>query len=409
MDTRQILMLRFGALGCLVVATVGGVLLPSDQISPILPLMLIAAGLVGGGLLVTGLSHKTIHLSRQLSKFQAAAAESERLRASLESLTKAMASLHLVVDDEGQIVYANESAHRSFDTEVIEGRMIVAATMSPELEEVITQVHGSREPREAEIEFPQPSAWIGKVRAWPSEEASDQVNVTIIDVTKLRRLERVRQDFVANVSHELRTPMATIRVLTESSQDAETDEERLQLSQQVLREIDRLTSVTDDLLVLGKAESLEPSTEQCDLAEIASNAVKLMRSAAADKGLDLTADLPDSAPLTADPTQMSQVVINLIDNAIANTESGAVEVAIREAADSLELLVKDTGSGIESEHLPRIFERFYRVDKGRTRERGGTGLGLAIVRNIVESHGGTISAESAPQQGSTFTVTLPAG
>ncbi|MBI3722042.1 MAG: hypothetical protein HY248_05765, partial [Fimbriimonas ginsengisoli] len=175
----------------------------------------------------------------------------------------------------------------------------------------------------------------------------------------------------------------------------------------IITEVDRLSLIASDLLVLSAAESNPPKMQRCDLAELVRAAAEELKGKASEKGLALTFMGPDKLMLAANSHQMTQVARNLIENGLNYTSEGSVQVRLRKEGGEAVLEVQDSGIGIGSEHLPRIFERFYRVDKGRSRSTGGTGLGLSIVKHIVEAHGGTVQVESALNQGSTFTVRLP--
>ena len=225
----------------------------------------------------------------------------------------------------------------------------------------------------------------------------------------MRRLERIRQDFVSNVSHELRTPLTIIRAKAETlADDPDTDlATRTRYLQNITDEVDRLTYISADLLTLSTAESSKITKTETDLAAMLRSTVQKLEPKVKEKGLEISFEGPPSLMIQANETQMSQVALNLIDNAINYSTDGAVSVRLGRRGPDIEFEVTDTGIGIASDHLPRIFERFYRVDKGRSRATGGTGLGLAIVKHIVEAHGGRVMVESSLNQGSRFTVLLP--
>jgi two-component system phosphate regulon sensor histidine kinase PhoR len=175
----------------------------------------------------------------------------------------------------------------------------------------------------------------------------------------------------------------------------------------IISEVDRLSLISNDLLILSAAESNPVRRQSTDIAEIFKSTVEQLTRKALDKGLSISYRGPASLIIAANSSQMAQVAINLIDNAINYTQAGKVEVEVAEQEDSAIVRVKDTGIGIEGEHLPRIFERFYRVDKARSRVTGGTGLGLSIVKHLVEAHGGSIQVDSKLNEGSTFEIRLP--
>jgi two-component system phosphate regulon sensor histidine kinase PhoR len=205
--------------------------------------------------------------------------------------------------------------------------------------------------------------------------------------------------------------MTTIRAMAETLLDGDPEDKELtdRYLSKIIREVDRLTAMTDDLLTLSKIENERPLQRPFNLAEVVRSVVAQLATKAKEKGLELRCTAPDDAPVMGSSSEMTQVVLNLVDNALNYTTSGSVEVRLACEGDSIKLTVRDSGIGIAEEHQARIFERFYRVDKGRSRATGGTGLGLSIVRHIVESHDGTIVVESELNMGSVFVVTLPVG
>jgi two-component system phosphate regulon sensor histidine kinase PhoR len=230
------------------------------------------------------------------------------------------------------------------------------------------------------------------------------------DISELRRLEKIRRDFVANVSHELRTPLASIRAMAETLQDGALRDESVadQFLGTMVTEVQRLTRISEDLLILSDAESRTPETAPFSLSELMKKVLTRFRPQAEKVSIKLLGRIPPRLKVEANHDQIEQVLVNLVDNAIKYTPSGGrVELAAEPQAHCIAVHVKDTGIGIQSRDLPRIFERFYRVDKARSRQSGGTGLGLSIVKHIVESHGGQLTVASEFNRGSTFTFTLP--
>lgn len=232
-------------------------------------------------------------------------------------------------------------------------------------------------------------------------------------LAEMRRLEEVRRDFVANVSHELRTPLASVKAYAETLREGglEDASNRLEFVGEIERSADRMTRLVDDLLVLSEIESGKraQALESVSLMRLTSEVVATLRPLAERKRIGLRLDpFQDVPDVRADRGQLKQVLTNLVDNAIKYTgEDGTVRIHARVEGGRAVVSVSDTGPGIAAEHLPRIFERFYRVDKARSRELGGTGLGLAIVKHLVEAHGGAVSVESEPGRGSTFRFSLP--
>jgi signal transduction histidine kinase len=235
--------------------------------------------------------------------------------------------------------------------------------------------------------------------------------LALLDLTTTRRLEVVRRDFVANVSHELRTPLTIIGGFAETlvEDDADT-ERRRRFAETILANARRMQRIVDDLLDLSRIESggWVPNPKTVDVAVIANDAVAPVRAAAEQKGVAVHVAVdPRACAVRADPTALRQVLSNLVENAVRNTNAGSVTVFTEPAADGVWVGVRDTGEGIAPDHLPRIFERFYRVDTGRSRQSGGTGLGLAIVKHLVEAHGGRVRAESAVRRGTTIQAFFP--
>lgn len=312
-----------------------------------------------------------------------------------------------VCDRDQQIQYANDKAKALFRVENPVGQRLLTVTLSHRVEQLVRQARLSKAPQEDEIEFGETGALSGQVRAWVADDGR-RVLVSIIDVTRLRHLERVRQDFVANVSHELRTPLAVIRGMTEVLQQEDSDSDlRARYLVKTLDEVDRLTNLVNDLLSLATAESGTLVTTELDFAQVVREVALKLSQKAEDKGLVLMVESPGPASVCGNAPQLTQVVINVLDNAINYSSSGKIVVRLTAANQGFELLVEDEGIGISSEHLPRIFERFYRADRARSRDTGGTGLGLSIVKHVVEQHEGTVSVESALNKGSKFRIWLP--
>jgi two-component system, OmpR family, phosphate regulon sensor histidine kinase PhoR len=245
----------------------------------------------------------------------------------------------------------------------------------------------------------------------PGEEGG--LLAVFVDVTHLRRLETLRKDFVANASHELRTPIAAISSAAETLEGAMTrdPEAAKDFVQMILRNAERLRNLVDDLLDLSRIESQDFAVrlEAVDTAEVAASVLELFHERAGKKGIRLASELSPGCRAFADRRGLEHVLTNLIDNAVKYCVTGStVTVSAQPSDASVRIDVQDDGPGIEREHLPRLFERFYRVDPGRSREIGGTGLGLSIVKHLVEAMRGSIGVESEPGKGTRFTVRLKA-
>ncbi|WP_246941107.1 two-component system histidine kinase PnpS [Bacillus pinisoli] len=228
------------------------------------------------------------------------------------------------------------------------------------------------------------------------------------DISEIKKLEQVRKDFVVNVSHELKTPITSIKGFSETLLDGAMKDEQIleNFLSIILKESDRLQSLIQDLLDLSKMEQAGFSInwQQVNVTEVLEEVIVMLTAKAVDKGINLEFDVKHPVYIKGDLYRVKQVFINLINNAIAYTTHGKVSITIEERENEISILVSDTGVGISEDELPRIFERFYRVDKARTRNSGGTGLGLAIVKHLVEAHHGSILVTSKQGEGSTFTV-----
>ena len=234
------------------------------------------------------------------------------------------------------------------------------------------------------------------------------------DVTRYRHLENLRRDFVANVSHELKTPIASIKGFVETLLDGALNqpEDAQRFLKIISNHVERLNNIIEDLLSLSKIEQSEEAANlpliEAPLWGVLEAALHGCQSQAEAKKIELSLVCDENVTAQIDPPLLEQAVINLVDNAIKYSESGGrVLVEVATAANELSIAVRDQGCGIAAEHLPRLFERFYRVDRARSRKLGGTGLGLAIVKHIVQAHRGTIDVASTPGVGSVFTIHLP--
>jgi signal transduction histidine kinase len=237
--------------------------------------------------------------------------------------------------------------------------------------------------------------------------------VALFDLTPTHRVEAVRRDFVANVSHELRTPLTIVGGFAETLQDRKiSSDQRASFAQTILTHTQRMQRIVDELLDLSRIESghWQPRPENVRIADLATDIFARMTPIAAEKRLELKLDIDaDAATVWADRTALEQVLLNLTENSLRYTSEGSISITTRSRNNGVVISVRDSGAGIPTEHLPRIFERFYRADAARSREAGGTGLGLAIVKHLVEAHGGVVNAESKIGEGTQISVFLPGG
>jgi two-component system phosphate regulon sensor histidine kinase PhoR len=339
-----------------------------------------------------------------------------QLEATLGSLQEAV----LIVDASNYILLANRALQAIFPrAQNILKQRLELVLHSREFLAYVDAVRGNRAEPQHEIEFVDgtQSTWIEMTGALipPLDGAKESWALFVLhDITKQKKLEGVRKDFVANVSHELRTPLSIIKGYIETLVDGHRempigDRERFLLT--VQRHTDRLNSLLEDLLTLSRLESIYPGLrrESTSLASLMAGLVDdyQARAAAAGHRLAFSID-PAVGDLLLDPLKITQVFENLIDNALKYTPKGTqIDLSARRREQAVEVCVRDNGPGIPAEDLPHIFERFYRVDKGRSREKGGTGLGLSIVKHIVQLHGGRVWVESTLGQGTLFYLSLP--
>jgi len=347
-----------------------------------------------------------------------------RERDYLKTILKGMVEGVLVVDERGRILMVNDALRKilSLSSEVVD-KAPLEAVRNAELEEAIREAIREGKNTAFELTFPLSGGKIVEVNVVgisPSPEEIDKkaekvkgAIAVFHDISRLKELEKIRQDFVANVSHELRTPLTTIKGYTETLLDGALKEAVApQFLQVIQKHADRLTKIVEDLLALSKIESKEfyLKVERLPLSELIDDVSDFVKEAAEKKKISISRSIvPSSLEVTGDRSYLEQVFINLLDNAIKYThEEGEISIsAFENEQKEIQVLIQDNGIGIPKEDLSRIFERFYRVDKGRSQELGGTGLGLSIVKHIVQAHGGRVWVESQPGKGSTFYFTLP--
>ncbi len=321
----------------------------------------------------------------------------------------------LVVDNQRRISDSNPAAMRLLGTRggSLIGRSLLEATLSYEIMTLLTATMADGQAQVSEVRRNDLSGRVLRVRVFPlptEASHSPQCLVLLDDVTELRRLETVRRDFVANVSHELRTPLASIRAMAETLQDGALDDVTVagRFISIIVGEVERLTRILEDLLVLSRSESQQAERAEFVLSDLIHDVVERFQQQADRAGVQLQHTITERFTVVANRDQMEQVMVNLVDNAVKYTPSGGkVSVTAEVSEGNVHIHIADTGIGIMSQDLPRLFERFYRVDKARSRQSGGTGLGLSIVKHIIESHGGSVTVESEYNRGSTFSFLLP--
>lgn len=355
-------------------------------------------------------------MSRRLeAQFEQLEADRRQLRTILGGMVEGVVAL----GPQQRVLFANEAAGRmlEFDPHAAVGRAIWEVTRSPQIQVVLTKALQDTEAHREEFDLTGPTSrqLAVYVAPLPGDPAPGAVLV-LHDITELRRLERLRQDFVANVSHELKTPLSVIKACIETLIDGavEEPEARRPFLEQISDQGERLHALILDLISLARIESGREAMDiqSVPLANAVADCLDRHQPRADAKGLRLNAvptepETPEACVL-ADEEALGQILDNLVDNAVKYTpEGGLIQVRWRANGSTVCLEVEDTGVGIPERDLPRIFERFYRVDKARSRELGGTGLGLAIVKHLAQAMKGAVKATSEEGKGTVFTVTLP--
>jgi two-component system phosphate regulon sensor histidine kinase PhoR len=330
----------------------------------------------------------------------------------------------LAIDARQRIVGINRAAADllGLDLDDVARRSLQEVVRNPDLRRFALRAIDCREPVEDDLVIHGVRDRTIRLRGTALRDASGEGGAVIVlnDVTDVQRLENVRRDFVANVSHELKTPIASIKGFVETLLDGAADdpEANRRFLGIIARQSDRLAAIIEDLLALSRIEQREGAgnlpLEESRIADLLAAAVADCEPRAAERGIAVECACPEDLVAEVNPPLLEQALINLVDNAIKYSDPGkTIWLAAARAPDGaghpggLSIRVRDQGCGIAAEHLPRLFERFYRVDKARSRAQGGTGLGLAIVKHIVQAHAGTIGVESEPQVGTTFTIRLP--
>ncbi|MGB3211788.1 MAG: ATP-binding protein [Desulforhopalus sp.] len=344
-------------------------------------------------------------------------------RNQLETVFSSMLEAVIAIDTEERVISLNDAAAGLFDVDrkAAPGRIVQQIVRNVNLQQQISHTLTTRQSVEDEIVLHDGNAdrFLQTNVVTLSNGIGEHVGVLVVmnDVTKLRRLERVRRDFVANVSHELRTPITSIRGYVETLLDGALDirEDAERFLHIVLRQSERLSTIIDDLLVLSRIEE-ESKHDQIHLDKellrpVIEAAIQTSQLKADEAGVAMVIDCPDDVAVEINATLLEQALVNLLINGITYSKKGSkvtVKAAVEEDAQgtTVRIAVRDTGCGIAKKHLPRLFERFYRSDKARSRTLGGTGLGLSIVKHIVQAHNGRVEVESVEGEGSEFTLVI---
>jgi two-component system phosphate regulon sensor histidine kinase PhoR len=331
--------------------------------------------------------------------------QTARLSTVLEQLTDGV----LIADSHGQVQFANPAAHKLFDTKTPLNHSVAEVVRNHQLIETWRRCQQTREMQSESVELPMRRQFLQLIAIPDSHEGGSLLLVQ--DLTRVRRLETVRRDFISNVSHELRTPLASLRALTETLQNGALSDPTAgpRFLGRISTEVDALTQMAQELLDLSRIESgqVELVLAPVSPKQLLLTAMDRMKMQAERAGLKLSLGCADDLPhVRADRARLEQVLVNLIHNAVKFTKPGGeISLEAGSVIGAIRCAVRDTGAGIPAESLSRIFERFYRVDASRT--GSGTGLGLSISKHIIEAHGGKIWAESEEGRGSVFYFEIP--
>jgi two-component system phosphate regulon sensor histidine kinase PhoR len=328
-----------------------------------------------------------------------------RRKEELGSILSSIEEGLLAIDKDGKILLSNESFNRIFQSASVEGQYYWEAVRKPEFSELVKRVQKDKKNFTEELELDGRS-YLCSAAFLPSGE---EIVITLHDLTEIRNVERIKKDFVINVSHELRTPLTAIKGYVETLEE-EVDEKAKEYLEIIKRHTDRLILIIKDLLLLSELEEkeVEMETEKVDIKNLIENILTIFEQKLKEKKLKVELKVLNKVPtIQGDPFSLEQMFINIIDNAVNYTEEGKIEISLKKEDKKLSVEIEDTGAGIPEEHIPRVFERFYVVDKSRSRSLGGTGLGLSIVKHIAQQHSGEVKVESTLGKGTKFTVLLP--
>ncbi|WP_022664829.1 two-component system histidine kinase PnpS [Desulfospira joergensenii] len=336
----------------------------------------------------------------------------------LEAVHTSMQEGVIAIDNDERIITINAAASKIFDfpASQLKKRNILEVARNFELQTFIQKALATHEPVEDDILVQQEKDHILNIHSTALYDTQEKRMGTLIifhDITRIRRLESMHKAFAANVSHELKTPLTTIKGFIETLQEMLKKDEETQSFLKILeKNVNRMIELINDLLALARLERLQGTGiefEEHHLSALINGVVNICRTGADKKNIAMEYACPEDLTAMVDPILMEQALINLVDNAVKySPEKTNVHIEAKGREDMVEIRVRDTGTGMDKEHLPKIFNRFYRVDKARSRHEGGTGLGLAIVKHIVQYHNGRIEVQSKKGMGTTFTISLPA-
>jgi two-component system phosphate regulon sensor histidine kinase PhoR len=400
------------SLGIVFIALAVAFLISNSVVRPVRRLTLAAKKVASGDFSVRvflktkdelgGLADSFNRMNEKMERmFSELGQQKEELKSIIDSLQEGL----LVLDKQGKIIRSNETFRKIMGGQDVEGKIYWQITRNPRLVELLKKAGGEKRKFIEELTL---GDRVFMCSITPLERGEGIVSI-FYDITEIKNIEKVKKDFVINVSHELRTPLTAIKGYAETlRKEVETAPGKKYL-EIVERNTDRLINIVSDLLLLS---SLEEKTtlelEEIDLRGLLENIIRIFDQRLKDKQLSLVIDVKENLPpIKADFFKLEQLLVNLLDNAVKYTDRGEVTVSMDVQDKRVRIQVRDTGIGIPKDDIPRIFERFYVVDKSRSRKSGGTGLGLSIVKHIVLLHQGTIHIESALGKGTSVRVDLP--
>lgn len=344
--------------------------------------------------------------NRMTEEIQALVGRLSSQKEESEAILTAVREGLVLIGRDQRIVKANRTFLAQVQSADAAGKPYWEVIRNPRFAEVLRLVRQEGGSRREEISFGDTTF----LCSFAYLSSREEVVALFFDISELKRLETIKKDLVVNISHEFKTPLTAIRGFAEAlAEEPERSGEYLEI---IKRNAERLSAITNDLLLLARLEYKESALqrEPVDLAALVRDVAAIVQTMLKEKGLELSIQAGEGLPaVSGDRYLLEQAVTNLLENAIKYTDSGRVSVSLRRTNGAVSVEVSDTGIGIAAEHLPRIFERFYVVDKSRSRRQSGTGLGLAIVKNIILQHGGEISVRSTPGQGTVFSFVIPVG
>lgn len=350
------------------------------------------------GLLAKSFNHMTVQIENLVSELTG---QKEELKSIISSIDEGIITL----DTDGKILLSNPSFQDIIQSENVDGKFYWEVVRKPDFNEFIKTTRDEKKNNSQEIEFGERTLLCSAAYLSSREE----LIVTFYDLTKIKEVERIKKDFIVNVSHELRTPLTAIKGYVETLSE-DIDEGGKHYLKIIERNTDRLINIVNDLLTLSGVEEkeIDPEFEDVNLQKVTENVLKIFEQSIAAKNLSLVFNIEKDLPsIKGDIFKLEQMFINLVDNAVKYTDEGSIGVELKREDGKVIAVIQDTGIGIPQKDIGRIFERFYVVDKSRSRSQGGTGLGLSIVKHIARLHSGDVQVESTEGQGTKVTIEFP--